>query len=63
MPVSAPTLGVWGARDPALTERQMIDSARYVRGPWRYERFDNAGHWLQLQQPERLNALLLEFLG
>ncbi len=63
VPVSAPTLGVWGARDPALTERQMIDSGRYVRGPWRYERFDDAGHWLQLQRPERLNALLLEFLG
>jgi pimeloyl-ACP methyl ester carboxylesterase len=61
--VAAPTLGVWGSRDVALTERQMTDSAEFVDGPWRYERFDGAGHWLMLEQPDRLNSLLIEFLS
>ena len=27
------------------------------------QRFDDAGHWIQLEQPEKLNRLLLEFFG
>jgi pimeloyl-ACP methyl ester carboxylesterase len=61
--IDAPVLGIWGARDAALAEESMVDSEKFVSGPWRYERFDDAGHWLQLEQPERLNALLLEFLS
>jgi pimeloyl-ACP methyl ester carboxylesterase len=61
-PVQAPTMGVWSTRDMALTETQMTDSAENVAGPWRYERLDGAGHWLQLDAPEPLNALLLDFL-
>jgi pimeloyl-ACP methyl ester carboxylesterase len=40
----------------------MLDSAAHVTGPWRYERIDGASHWMQLDEPERVNALLLEFL-
>jgi pimeloyl-ACP methyl ester carboxylesterase len=61
-PVRCPTLGIWGTGDPALIEEQMVDSAAYVTGPWRDERLDDAGHWLQLDAPDRVNALLLEFL-
>jgi pimeloyl-ACP methyl ester carboxylesterase len=62
-PVQAPTLGIWSAGDLYLTERSMIRSSDHVRGPWRYVRFDDASHWIPLDQPHRLNALLLEFLG
>jgi pimeloyl-ACP methyl ester carboxylesterase len=61
-PVTAPTMGVWSSGDIALTEVQMTDSAQNVSGPWRYERLDGPGHWLQLEAPDRLNALLLDFL-
>lgn len=61
-PVRAPALGVWGASDPYLTERLMTGSAERVAGPWRYERFDDAGHWIPLEKPDRLNRLLVEFL-
>lgn len=61
-PVQAPTLGIFGTADPYLTERQMIRSKERILGPWRYERFEGAGHWIPLEAPERLNALLLEFL-
>jgi pimeloyl-ACP methyl ester carboxylesterase len=61
-PVQAPVMGVWSAGDMALTEIQMTDSAQNVAGPWRYERLEGAGHWLQLDAPEQVNALLLDFL-
>lgn len=62
-PVQAPTMGVWSSGDIALTERQMTDSAENVAGPWRYERVDGPGHWMQLEAPDTLNGLLLDFLS
>lgn len=61
-PVQAPTMGVWSTEDIALLEPQMVDSAKNVAGPWRYERIDGAGHWLQLEAPAALNELLVDFL-
>jgi len=60
--VAAAVLGVWSTGDVALTEAQMKSSERYVDGPWRYERLDGPGHWMQLEAPDELNALLLDFL-
>ena len=40
----------------------MHGSAEFVAGPWRYERLEGLGHWLTLEDPERINALLLDFL-
>ncbi|HMC05047.1 MAG TPA: alpha/beta fold hydrolase [Actinomycetota bacterium] len=61
-PIEAPTMGIWSSRDFALTEEQMTGSARYVAGPWRYERLEGSGHWLQLEAPGEVNRLLLDFL-
>jgi pimeloyl-ACP methyl ester carboxylesterase len=61
-PVQAPTMGIWSTGDFALTEVQMTDSAENVAGPWRYERLDGPGHWMQLDAPDKVNALLLDFL-
>jgi pimeloyl-ACP methyl ester carboxylesterase len=61
-PVQAPTMGIWSTGDGALTEVQMTDSAQNVAGPWRYERLDGPGHWMQLEAPAQVNALLLDFL-
>lgn len=62
-PVKAPTMGVWSSEDPALTEGQMIRSASQVAGPWRYERLDGPGHWLQLEAPSEVSRLLIDFLS
>ena len=40
----------------------MSESGDFVDGPWRYERIEDASHWIPLDQPERLNALPIEFL-
>jgi pimeloyl-ACP methyl ester carboxylesterase len=61
--VKPPVLGVWSSGDLALTEQQMTGSAAYVEGGFRYERIDGAGHWMQLEAPDRVNPLLLDFLG
>jgi pimeloyl-ACP methyl ester carboxylesterase len=61
-PITAPVLGVWSSGDRFLLEEPMIASGSYVTGPWRYARVEDAGHWLQLDRPEALNQLLLDFL-
>jgi pimeloyl-ACP methyl ester carboxylesterase len=61
-PVTVPVLGVWSSGDLALTEAQMTSSADYVTGPWRYERLDGPSHWMQLDAPEVVNSMLLDFL-
>lgn len=61
--VAAPTLGVWSDGDPYLTENGMLRSADWVEGPWRYERVEGAGHWMQLDESELITRLLLEFLA
>ncbi|WMX44425.1 alpha/beta hydrolase [Streptomyces roseicoloratus] len=61
-PFAMPVMGVWSTGDPYLTERQMTALASRVPERWRYERVEDAGHWFQLDQPERVNELLLSFL-
>lgn len=61
-PVTAPAMGIWSSGDFALTERQMTDSAENVAALWRYERLEGPGHWMQLEAPDEVNALLLSFL-
>jgi pimeloyl-ACP methyl ester carboxylesterase len=41
----------------------MTGTAALVAGPWRYERVDGVGHWLQLDAPDQVNRLLIDFLG
>lgn len=60
-PIQAPTMGVWSTGDFALTEGQMTRSGAHVAGMWRYERLVGPGHWMQLEAPEVLNELLLDF--
>src|SRR5579864_1541853 len=61
-PVEAPTLGIWSSNDHYLDGERMKMSGRFVKGPWRYEQIDGASHWIPLDAPDRLNALLLDWL-
>jgi acyl-CoA synthetase (AMP-forming)/AMP-acid ligase II len=58
-----PVLGVWGAQEMALTEQQMRDSQKYVDGEWRYERFEDVGHWIPAHASTRLGKLLVDFVA
>ena len=59
---SVPVLGVWSSGDRFLAEAQMRASAKWVSGPWRYVRIDGPSHWLQLDAPDALNALMIDYL-
>jgi pimeloyl-ACP methyl ester carboxylesterase len=61
-PIEAPTMGVWSPGDRHLLEDQMQRSEKYCASGFRYERVDGAGHWIQWDQPETFNGLLLDFL-
>lgn len=61
--LSIPVLGIWSDRDIALCRAQMENSAHYHDGPWRFEVIEAANHWLNLDAAERVNPLLLNFLG
>lgn len=62
-PIQAPTMGIWSSGDFALGEAQMTRSGEHVAGTWRYERVEGPGHWMQLEAPDEVNRLLLDFLG
>ena len=59
--IDAPTLVVWGERDRYLSPRLASDLATWVPN-CRIERLPAASHWVQHDEPERVNRLLLSFL-
>jgi pimeloyl-ACP methyl ester carboxylesterase len=62
-PMPCDTMGVWSTGDTVLLESQVVESEAYVTGRWRYERIDDADHWIPLTAPDRLTSLLLDWLG
>ncbi|MCH0541518.1 alpha/beta hydrolase [Streptomyces sp. MUM 203J] len=62
-PLPGPVLGLWSTGDRFLSEASMAGTGKHVAGSWRYERVEGAGHWLQLDAPEQVNGLLLDFLA
>ena len=61
--MTIPVFGLWSDGDIALTEYQMLNSRRRVRGVWRYARIERASHWLQQDRPDDINRLLLEWFA
>ncbi len=59
--VDAPTLVIWGERDPFLGS-ELAAPDRDLVPHMRVERLPDASHWVQLERPDRVNALLVEFL-
>jgi len=61
--IMIPTKGVWSSGDLHQTESPMKRSGQYVEeGKWTYEPIDGAGHWMQLDKPDHINKLLLDWL-
>ena len=61
--VTSPTMYVWSTEDPALGREAAEATARFVKGPYRFEVLEGVGHWIPEQEPERLDALLLDHMG
>ena len=60
--ISMPCLFIGGTADPVLTFTRGDRAAEVVSGRYREVMIDGAGHWLQQEHPDKVNAVLLEFL-
>lgn len=58
-----PVMGIWSKKDIALSQQQMVFSSLFMDAPFQYRQIDDAGHWMQVDQPEKLNQLLLSRLA
>lgn len=59
--INAPTLVIWGERDRYLRPELAEPDLSWVPD-LRVERLPEASHWVAEDQPEEVNAMLLEFL-
>lgn len=59
--IEAPVLVIWGDEDRWLG-RELAEPDRRLVPDLRVERIPAASHWVQADAPERVNALLLDFL-
>jgi pimeloyl-ACP methyl ester carboxylesterase len=61
-PAQIPVMGVYSTADIALVEKQMTLSEKLCPKGWRYERLEGVGHWMTLEAPDRVTALMLDYL-
>ncbi len=60
--VGVPTMYVWSTDDIALGREAAESTGAFVSAPYRFEVLDGVSHWVPETAPDRLNALLLDFL-
>jgi pimeloyl-ACP methyl ester carboxylesterase len=61
--ISVPCLFIGGTADPVLTFTRADRASEVISGPYRQVMIDGAGHWLQQERPDEVNAALLDFLN
>lgn len=60
--VGVPTLFVYGERDPFVIPETVRGVGDFVDAPYREVRLARAGHWVQQEYPQEVNAALASFL-
>jgi pimeloyl-ACP methyl ester carboxylesterase len=60
--ITVPSLLIAGTADPVLRFTRTDRAAEAITGPYQQVMIDGAGHWLQQERPDEVNAKLLEFL-
>jgi pimeloyl-ACP methyl ester carboxylesterase len=53
-----PTRGIFSTGDAHLVEQQMVRSELFMDAPWDYVPIHGAGHWVPIEQPQRLAAVI-----
>ncbi|MCV7395875.1 alpha/beta hydrolase [Mycobacterium paraseoulense] len=61
--ITVPALFIGGTADPVLTFTRADRASQLITGPYRQVMIDDAGHWLQQERPDEVNAALLDFLN
>jgi pimeloyl-ACP methyl ester carboxylesterase len=62
-PISAPTLVIWGQRDPLLGAELAEPDHRDVPNLDRVERLPDASHWVHHDEPATVSQLLIDFFA
>ena len=62
-PIGCPSLLIWGLDDPALGFDDVVPGTEALAPGLAIERIPGCGHFVQAEQPERVNQLLLRFLA
>ncbi|MEA2629101.1 MAG: hypothetical protein QOJ10_1561 [Chloroflexota bacterium] len=57
-PITTPTALLWGDQDPALGRTAVEATGKHVKGPYRLEVLEGAGHWLQFERPGEVSLAL-----
>jgi len=58
-----PTMGVWSSGDTYLSEEWMTGTENLMDAEWRYERLEDASHWMTLDKPAEVSELLLDWFA
>ena len=61
--ITVPALFVGGTDDPVLNFTRIDRAGEVAKGPYREVMLDGAGHWIQQERPDEINAELLAFLS
>jgi pimeloyl-ACP methyl ester carboxylesterase len=61
--ITAPTLLIWAMNDIALGYDDLVPGTEALVSGLRVEKIERCGHFVQNEAPERVNELLLGFLG
>ena len=61
-PLTVPVLQIPGGRDPWVLPEAALASRKWIAGPRRYEVVGPAGHFLPEEAPDRVTAILVEWL-
>lgn len=61
--ITAPALFIGGTADPVLNVMSVDRAVEVVKGPYEQVLLDGAGHWIQQERPDEVNAALLSFLS
>jgi pimeloyl-ACP methyl ester carboxylesterase len=63
LPISAPTLVIWGEGDRYLGRKLAEPHQEDVPNLDRVERLPDASHWVHHDEAERVNELLVDFFS
>ena len=61
--ITSPTMLIWGEQDFALEKSLTYGMDPLFTAPLRIEYVPDSGHWVPQEKAERVNELLLDFLG
>ena len=60
--IGVPCMFIGGTADPVLAFTRADRAPELISGPYQHVLIDGAGHWLQQERPDEVNATLLQFL-